>query len=147
LIRRAALADAAALTAVHRASRAAAYAHHGPPDIAAGVHVTLEHWREWVERAAVWVDERDGTILGFASVYEGTLTGLYVAPEAQGQGVGAGLLGVAVAHGARALWVHADSPRARAFYERHGWVAEPDSVYTDPDWLPAVPALRYRFEP
>ena len=134
-----------ALVAVHRASRAVAYAHLGPPEQAAGPHITPEHWREWLGRQDVWVDERDGVVVGFAAVYEARLlTGLYVHPDRQGEGIGDALLAEAVTAGASELWVYEDNPGARRFYERRGWVAEPDTLHSDEDWELVAPALRYR---
>jgi ribosomal protein S18 acetylase RimI-like enzyme len=52
------------------------------------------------------------------------LDSLYVAPDAQGQGIGTRLLELAEQRrpaGLR-LWVFASNAPARAFYERHGFV-------------------------
>ncbi len=143
-MRRPTEADIPALVAVHRASRAAAYAHLGTPDEAVGPHVTVEHWQEWLGRSGVWLWEAEGEILGFSSVVDDMLTGLYVLPEEAGVGIGTRLLKAAVADGARQLWVYADNPGARRFYERHGWSAEPDSLHVGDGWALKAPALRYR---
>ena len=141
MIRSAVAADAAAVAHVHRASRAEAYTHFGGPQRV----ITVSHWQDNLRgEVPTWVEDDGGAVVGFASADGAVLAGLYVLPGAQGSGVGTRLLARAVAAGARELWVYADHPRARAFYERHGWVAEPDTLYTGDDWLPREPALRYR---
>ena len=142
MIREATVGDAEAILAVHRTARAAAYAHLGTPEQAAGSS-TVESWARTLGEADAWVFERDGAAVGFASVHGSVLTGLYVRPEAQGDGIGTALLEVAVAHGARELWVYAGATQARAFYERHGWVAAGEPEVTDEAWALPVPALRY----
>jgi GNAT superfamily N-acetyltransferase len=142
-LRRATPADAPALTAVHRASRVAAYGHLGTPEQAAGAHVTVEHWREWLGRSSVWVVERDGKVVAFVSVDGTVLTGLYVHPDAQGDGLGTDLLAVAVEQGARELWVYAEHPQARGFYERRGWRPAGEPEVSDDAWSLPAPALRY----
>jgi GNAT superfamily N-acetyltransferase len=71
------------------------------------------------------------------------LTGLYVLSAEQGSRIGTALLEVAVAHGARELWVYAEHPGARAFYERHGWVPDGEPEVIGEDWAISAPALRY----
>ncbi len=57
----------------------------------------------------------------------GELYGIYVDPEAWGTGAGPALIRAAAeelrahGHAAAVLWVLADNPRARRFYEREGW--------------------------
>ena len=80
-----------------------------------------------------FVAERDGRVVGFASGmmlaepkhgFDAELTGLYLAPEAQRQGLGTRLAATVAAaqrsHGATGLivWVIAGNKAARAFYER-----------------------------
>jgi GNAT superfamily N-acetyltransferase len=144
VIRAATADDAAAILAVHRASRAAAYARLGPAEQAAGKS-TEQSWRESLQRsAAAWVWEAGGEVIAFAVVEGDVLGGLYVLPGFEGRGIGSALLAEAVAAGARSLWVYEEHPSARAFYERHGWVAEPDTAYVGADWALQRPALRYR---
>lgn len=144
MIRRATADDADAVLAVHRASRAAAYAHLGPPGAAAG-HSTVQSWRASLERADhAWVAERDGAVVAFACVEGDKLAGLYVLPSEQGAGLGGALHDLAVDHGARALWVYAEHRAARSFYECRGWIAEPGTEHVDPGWALQRPALRYR---
>lgn len=137
------MADAEAVLAVHRATRAVAYAHLAPPDQAMG-KATAESWEAAIARSDAWVCERDGRVVGFAAVEDGVLRGLYVLPASQGTGIGTTLHDVAVDHGVRELWVFVDNPAARGFYERRGWLAEPVSARIDPQWAIQAPAMRYR---
>ena len=145
MIRRAGPGDAETVLDIHRRTRAAAYAHLGTPEQAAG-RGTVENFRLQLETGKGFLFERDGQAIGFAMLHADILRELYVLPEAQGTGAGKALLEVAVAHGARQLWVYEDNPGSRAFYEAHGWVAEPESAYVDPEWAIQAPALRYRLE-
>src|SRR4029453_6432136 len=56
--------------------------------------VSVEKWmRETViPRQQVWVAEIDGAVVGYASLYEGFLTNLYVHPSHQRRGIGGALL-------------------------------------------------------
>jgi GNAT superfamily N-acetyltransferase len=84
--------------------------------------------------AAVWVAEREGRIVGLATVLvengAGELRSLYVVPEEWGSGV-AGALHARALTGMRelgateaTLWVVDRNGRARRFYEREGWSAD-----------------------
>ena len=94
-----------------------------------------------------WLAEDDGRIVGYALLDGDFLSHLYIAPDAQGQGVGAALLDRAKElrpDGLR-LWVFQKNERARRFYERHGFrlleetdgadnmEREPDALY---GWQP-----------
>ena len=77
------------------------------------------------------VDEQVCGVVGFeASVDDGWVHSLYVAPEVQGHGVGSTLLRHASdrlreAGGQNAyLWVFADNTPSISFYARHGWTAD-----------------------
>ena len=82
----------------------------------------------------LWVAERDGWIVGHATVVVddagGELSALYVVPEEWGSGVAAALHDQALASmrelGATeaTLWVVEGNTRARRFYEREGWSAD-----------------------
>ncbi|HVP02914.1 MAG TPA: GNAT family N-acetyltransferase [Solirubrobacteraceae bacterium] len=118
----------------------------------------------WAARLAepereVWVAVAGGRVAGYAAVgpcadpdaapASGSLDALYVDPPAQGAGLGTHLLQHAVARlrarGLRraTLWVFEQNDQARAFYERHGWVLDPDGAGNEPEaW--DEPAVRYR---
>jgi ribosomal protein S18 acetylase RimI-like enzyme len=118
-IRRASPGDFARLAELHVLARYdMAYLPH--------VHsfVSVERWmRESViPRQHVWVAEIDGTVVGYASLYEGFLTNLYVHPSHQRRGIGAALLTEvksATPDGFR-FWVFQANRDAIRFYERHG---------------------------
>ncbi len=128
-IRRAGEADAAAIAHVHLSARAEAYGDTSPPRAVSPVAVAVH----------------DGVVVGFAAVDGSELSALYVLPGAQGSGAGRLLLRWAVKEaGAESLWVYSSNAAARRFYERFGWVADPESETTGEDWHPRAPALRYR---
>jgi ribosomal protein S18 acetylase RimI-like enzyme len=148
-IRPARPADAAAVARVHtRARTARGFTDRVPRD----TDETVWAGRLAGEEAETVVAEAGGEVVGFASSTdtgdetlpaEPLLLALYVDPAHQGRGHGAALLtsvtGAWRARRARALtlFVHADNARARAFSERHGWVAEADRPDSDDE-------LRYR---
>jgi GNAT superfamily N-acetyltransferase len=72
----------------------------------------------------MWVAERDGELLGFASCTPTFLDSLYVRPALTGQGLGALLLDVVEAThpDGYELWVFVSNVGARRFYERRGLV-------------------------
>ncbi|MFC4058734.1 GNAT family N-acetyltransferase [Planomonospora corallina] len=89
---------------------------------------TDEETREWISGVVVphhdvWVAEADGRVAGFAALNGHWLEHLYVAPEAQGRGLGTALL--AQVRKARPdlleLYVFQQNTGARRFYERHGF--------------------------
>lgn len=75
----------------------------------------------------VWVaqnDDQEGGLLGFLTLTPTWLDSLYVAPQAQRQGIGGALLDLAksMRPDGFALWVFVSNEPARAFYRRHGLV-------------------------
>ncbi|ELY4031985.1 GNAT family N-acetyltransferase [Cronobacter sakazakii] len=76
----------------------------------------------------ILVAQADGHRLGFASIAENDnfLHHLFVAPDAQGRGVGEALLEAVQARftGTGALKCLEKNERALRFYARHGWVQE-----------------------
>lgn len=81
----------------------------------------------------VWVAERGGEVVGFAwagaSVDPDRRGGtelftIYVLRAHHGGGAGQRLLDAALGDAPASLWVLEDNPRARAFYERNGFVAD-----------------------
>jgi GNAT superfamily N-acetyltransferase len=110
--------DAEAVVRIFRESRAEAMpwlpiVHSAAED--------LDYFRSTLAGQA-FVFEFEGRIAGFAVLGGAVLDALYVAPEAQAQGVGAALFDWAVQlrpHGFR-LWVFRDNAHARRFYEARG---------------------------
>ncbi len=120
-IRSAQEADVAALAAVAASSyRAAFLSILGEEGLAqrADFFFLARFGSEWL---TLRLAEKGGRILGFHQVREGRLDMLFLAPEAIGQGLGAGLLADAEACGAVALECFRDNHPARRFYERQGW--------------------------
>ncbi len=77
----------------------------------------------FVARDAIWVDERDGRVVGFVGLNDGEVTHLYVEPAAQSAGIGTALLEHVKTESAGdlRLWVFQRNDGARRFYERHGF--------------------------
>lgn len=124
VLRPATAADLPALAEVHLTARAAA-----GPAFPPAVHPDDEV-RAWV---AGWdltaydvrVAELDGRVVGYSRATPTWLDDLYVAPGAQGRGVGGALLRhVLAGHpDGVGLWVFESNRPAREFYARHGFVA------------------------
>jgi ribosomal protein S18 acetylase RimI-like enzyme len=119
-VRPATTGGAAAVTAVHLASRAAAMPWlpvvHTPAETRWWVeHVVLGRFRSWVA-----VD--DDVVVGFVSVDDGRLEQLYLRPDRQRQGIGTLLFRQAqqAEPGGLTLAVFSRNTPARAFYERLG---------------------------
>jgi GNAT superfamily N-acetyltransferase len=118
VIRRARPEDAPAVARVFRESRAEAMPWlpvlHSPGE-------DVDHFRGALEGEA-YVFEYDGVIVGYAVLRGDELHDLYVAPGAQGQGVGSALYARVQADRPAGfeLWVFRDNARARRFYEARG---------------------------
>ena len=117
-----------------------------------------DRWRDYRERwdGERWVAERDGVIVGYTSAGpardedapdgSAELYALFVDPGEQGRGTGRVLIdhaeaalrerGFARAH----LWVIAEAPATRGFYERCGWAPDGGSRPLRPG---DVETLRY----
>ena len=90
---------------------------------------TDDETRSWfrdvlVPRGTVVVAEREGGVVGFAEPSDGWLHALYVAPSAQGSGVGSALFehSMTLQPGGFDLWVFQRNIRALDFSERFGCV-------------------------
>jgi ribosomal protein S18 acetylase RimI-like enzyme len=96
----------------------------------------------FVERHRLWVWDEEGEVVGFVGVGDGEVSHLYVAPAAQGRGIGTALLEHAkgLSPEQLTLWVFQRNDSARRFYERHGFrlVRETDgaeNMEREPDAL------------
>ena len=93
----------------------------------------------------------DGAVVGFVMVVDDEVEQVYVAAAYRGTGVAKALIGEAEhqvranGHGKAWLAVVAGNARARAFYERAGWVDEGpfDYLAAAEDGPIAVPCWRY----
>ena len=153
-IRTATRGDADAIADVHIASWRAGYGHVIPESVLYADDFVPRRraiWTEWrfapTQRISVSVD-RTGAVIGFAAygpererargnTGRGELYAFYFHPDTWGSGAAVELIhhvddrlgaeGFAEA----VLWVLDDNPRARAFYERHGW--SPTGITADYD--------------
>jgi GNAT superfamily N-acetyltransferase len=82
------------------------------------------HVNTLVPRGTVVVAVRAGEVVGFAEPSDGWLRALYVAPSAQGTGVGSALFEYSMAAQPNGfdLWVFQRNTRALDFYARYGCV-------------------------
>jgi ribosomal protein S18 acetylase RimI-like enzyme len=129
-VRRAVLADARAIAAVHRESRAAYYGD--PPDLSDAREAIWEHLLER-EGTVAYVVEDDGVIVAFMSARAVhspepalEMSALYVQPGLFGRGTGTRLHKVFESERgpkrAGLLEVWEGNDRAIEFYRHHGWV-------------------------
>lgn len=145
MIRRAEESDLAPIAALHRASILASCAGHYTPEQLAewtGMQ-SIERYRALRATRAMFVacEASDGgeanALLGFGVVSpaDGWLNAVYVAPSANGQGVGrrlvAALESVALASGCEGLRLHS-TPNAVGFYRRLGYLAIGPAVHALP---------------
>ena len=91
-----------------------------------------------------WVAEREGEIVAFAIADRASqsIFALFVLPDCEDQGLGSGLLDLALRwlaeNGAAAVWLTTgQDTKAAAFYERRGWVRTGRGQHGD---------ARYEFE-
>lgn len=88
--------------------------------------------KEHLPQADLVVAERAGRLVGFIATLEDYIGALFVAPQAQGSGVGRRLVEDAQARNARLqLGVYEANLAARAFYERLGFVQIGGSEHDD----------------
>jgi ribosomal protein S18 acetylase RimI-like enzyme len=119
MLRAARAADAPAVVAVFHAARADALPYlpllHTPEE-------DRTFFGGLVDQRLVTVAEADGRVAGFLALHDDWVEHLYVAPEAQGRGLGRALLQHAQASNERLqLWVFQRNTRAIGFYEHHGF--------------------------
>jgi GNAT superfamily N-acetyltransferase len=158
-IRRATVADAAAIAEVHVRTWQGAYTRIFGAERLAGMDVVarVHRWRQWLgEGQDVIVAVDEGRVIGFVWVgpsrdpyADAELYAIYVLPDSWGSGAGAALMGAGVEAMREAgyreaiLWVLEDNPRARRFYEREGWQFDESSKEDDALGV-RVAEVRYR---
>lgn len=75
--------------------------------------------------AETWIWEEGGTICGYVAFKPGWVEHLFIHPDHQGRGIGPALLDKAMENRTeRRLWTFQKNARARAFYEKRGFVIE-----------------------
>lgn len=111
--------DRPACQAIAAAAALTSYGAHMPPE-AFGPHEPLEP----ADQRAVAVI--GGKVVGFIELVGAHVSNVFVAPAAQGQGVGGLMMAWAEARadGPLTLSVFTVNPNARRFYERLGFVVE-----------------------
>jgi ribosomal protein S18 acetylase RimI-like enzyme len=175
LIRRATLDDSEQIAASHIRTWQVAYAHVLPAE-----YLAAFDQGDWAQRRRkilegrtppqeVFVAEVDGVVVGHAAVGPfrdednivqdgiGEVMAIYVTPEHWSTGAGLALMRAGVdhlvGHGLTEirLWVIADNPRARRFYERFGFLLDGNSrsqpVGHGYEHLPPVKHVRYTYYP
>lgn len=91
----------------------------------------------------IWLAEQAGVIAGFIAIRPGWIEHCYIHPDHQRRGFGSALLRLAQdTYAELQLWTFQCNHAARAFYERHGFLAarmtdghdneekQPDILYT-----------------
>lgn len=122
-IRRATSKDAAAIAHVHMLSRLATMPYL-PPQKRTHEQVTVWVKDVLLKTSRLWVAEAHGEILGYAALEGDMLEHLYIQPEARRQGIGTRLLNTVKQYSPKDVRLHVfqKNTKARAFYERHGFV-------------------------
>ncbi len=172
-IRAATRSDADGITDVHVASWRAGYAHVLPEEVLFASDFDSsrrEFWNRWRfapgQRIAVAVqlgDDIGRRVVGFSSygpererargfTGRGELWAFYLHPDVWGTGLASELLEHtelrlrAEGFESAVLWVLEDNPRARRFYENHGWVASGLEADFDAYCEVRIPEVEYRKE-
>lgn len=137
--------DALGIAEVHVESWRATYQGLVPQPLldAMSVDRRADAWRQWIAstegQTLIATDDARGEVIGFINVGHsrdddaqpdvGELRAIYLRPAWWGAGIGrqlhdAGLKLLWREFSAATLWVLDTNARARAFYERHGWLAD-----------------------
>jgi GNAT superfamily N-acetyltransferase len=129
--------DAHGIAGVHVRTWQAAYRHAFPAEVLDRLSVAGRKatWRERLDAVtSIWVAVEGEAIIGFAAAGPSRtqediaeLYAIYVLPDHWGSGAAHELMAAAIGwfreerFTTAILWVLADNPRARRFYEREGW--------------------------
>jgi GNAT superfamily N-acetyltransferase len=140
-LRRATVADAAAVAEVFLASFQATYEFplaHTDDEVRGWIREQL------IPRSEVWVADDAGVIVAVMAIQPGMLDQLYVAPDRLGEGIGRRLVDLAKERSPTrlSLWTFQVNDRARRFYERNGFRA---MEFTDDGNEERQPDVRYEW--
>lgn len=102
--------------------------------------------REILPRDSIWLAIEPARVLGFLALRGSYVDRLYVHPSAQRAGVGAALLqrAILLSPAGLELHTHLKNTKARAFYEKHGFVAVRFGVSPPPE---SEPDVEYHWRP
>jgi GNAT superfamily N-acetyltransferase len=146
---------------VHTRSWQSAYEHVFGAERLAGIDVARRQamWERALanpERDVFVFEDGDADVVAFVGSFpsrepdaESELGEIYALPAAWGKGIGHALMAACLealrnrGYADAILWVLAENPRARAFYERDGWALD-GAEKTDTFLGVAVRELRYR---
>ena len=125
-MRQAQLEDASCLHELHTASVRTLCSKHYSPEIIDGwlQNRSASGYRPPIERGAIFVAERDSTIVGFGEAAAGVVVAVYVDPSAIRKGIGSAILRHAIEMARRGhngpMRVESTLNASR-FYERYGF--------------------------
>ena len=89
----------------------------------------------YLPQAQSWVVEERGRVIGFISLMEAFIGGLFVSPQAHGRGIGRSLIEhVGRSRPRLSVEVYLDNPIAPAFYRRCGFRPVGGTRYDDEGW-------------
>jgi ribosomal protein S18 acetylase RimI-like enzyme len=93
-----------------------------------------------VKQNEVWVVEAEKRPVAFMAMHQDFIDQLYIHPDYWRQGIGSSLLQLARERSPEHLWLytHQVNANARAFYEKHGFVAEKFGMSPPPESEPDV---------
>lgn len=99
-----------------------------------------------VLRNAIWVALRGGEVAGFLAIGGSYVDRLYIHPERQREGIGSALIAKAKALSPDGVQLHTHqrNTQARAFYEKHGFVAATFGISPPPE---SEPDVEYHWTP
>lgn len=118
-LRKASAADHARIMRIWRKASRVGHPFLSEEDLDAQEHTTR---REHLPQADITVAARNGAIVGFIATLGDSVGGLFVAPDAQGQGIGRRLVETAQGRSSSLkLTVYEANRQARAFYARLGF--------------------------
>jgi len=139
-VRAAIVEDARAIETIRVHGWRVAYRHVFPPEELDALPIDGTRWAHRIAEPpdgwGIFVAEDGGGVVGFACTGPsrdqrgaGELYAIYVEPSSWSTGAGRALMDHAEAQLAKrydqaTLWVLADNPRARGFYERAGWAPD-----------------------